>query len=202
MLNCFIPNNNIKFPWGSFRDNCTKHILLNISRSSPRIWRKRIRVKVFFYLLIGTSCFHFYRLEKDETKSKLFQSELCQFWGIYAREIQLVTGEMCFTPISARGISKFFSFLRESNSWRGIWRWGNSQKTSHFPGRNTNSLAGNTISLAGSSYIFEGMFPLNKEIFFLLSYRQLSRKKQKIYPQKHAYVNNYICVYSKEIVFD
>ena len=37
MLNCFIPNNNIKFPWGSFRDNCIKHILLNISWFSPRI---------------------------------------------------------------------------------------------------------------------------------------------------------------------
>ena len=93
-----------------------------------------------------------------------------------------------------------FLLLRASNSWRGIWRWGNSQKTSHFPGRNTNSLAGNTISLAGSSYIFEGMFPLNIFFFYLID--SWAGKKQKIYPQKHACVYNYICVYSTEIVFD
>ena len=116
MLNCFIPNNNIKFPWGSFRDNCIKHILLNISRSSPRIdLAQKDPSESIFFLLIGTSCFHFYRLEKDETKGKLFQSEICQFWGIYAREIQLVTGEMCFPPNSARGIRKFSPFVWESN---------------------------------------------------------------------------------------
>ena len=113
MLNCFIPNNNIKFPWGSFRDNCTKHILLNISRSSRRIdLTQKDPSESFFYLLIGTSCFHFYRLEKEETKGKLFQSEICQFWGIYAREIQLVTGEMCFPPNSARGIENFLLLRR------------------------------------------------------------------------------------------
>ena len=36
-LNCFIANNNINISWESLRDNCLKHVLLNISRSSPRI---------------------------------------------------------------------------------------------------------------------------------------------------------------------
>ena len=36
-LNCFIPNHNINISWEGLRDNCLKHVLLNISRSSPRI---------------------------------------------------------------------------------------------------------------------------------------------------------------------
>ena len=167
MLNCFIPNNNIKFPWGSFRDNCIKHILLNISRSSPRIdLAQKDPSESIFYLLIGTSCFHFYRLEKDETKGKLFQSEICQFWGIYAREIQLVTGEMCFTPISARGIRNFSPIARvKFVAWN--LTLGKFPKNIPFPWQEYQFPGRNTISLAGSSYIFEGMFPLNKRnIFF------------------------------------
>ena len=36
-LSYFVPNYKIKFPWEWFRYNFIKHILLNISRSSPRI---------------------------------------------------------------------------------------------------------------------------------------------------------------------
>ena len=136
------------------------------------IWRKRIRVKVFFYLLIGTSCFHFYRLEKDETKGKLFQSEICQFWGIYAREIQLVTGEMCFPPNSARGIRKFSPFVWESNlnSCAGVvFDASEIPKNILFPWQEYQFPGRNTISLAGSSCIFEGKLQCShqtKEIFF------------------------------------
>ena len=104
-------------------------------------------MKVFFYLLIGTSCFHFYRLEKDETKGKLFQSEICQFWGIYAREIQLVTGEMCFTPISARGIRIFSPFC--VSQIRGV-----EFDAGEIPKKHPISLAG--IPIPWQEYHFPG----------------------------------------------
>ena len=87
------------------------------------------------------------------------------------------------------GEFEIFLHLRESNSWRGIWRWGNSQKTSHFPGRNT-------ISLAGSSYIFEGMFPLNKRNIFFFYLIDSWAGKIKRYIPKSMHVSTITFVFT------
>ena len=106
----------IKPQWDSIRNEASSDPSKPVSDISPWGFNRGNTV------LIGTFCFHFYRLEKEETKGKLIQSEICQFWGIYAREIQLVTVEMCFPPNSARGIRKFSPFAWESNlnSFRGL----------------------------------------------------------------------------------
>ena len=102
---------------------------------------------------------------------------------------------MCFTPISARGIRKFSPIARLKI--RGVeFDAGEIPKNIPFPWQEYQFPGRNTISLAGSSYIFEGMFPLNKRNIFFFYLIDSWAGKNKRYIPKSMHVSTITFVFT------